>query len=58
MNCFRNYTLISFTYFYNLYERRGLFFYRVNSNVISYVMHPFSQANYGVVETFLHYSKK
>ncbi|ARY92830.1 MULTISPECIES: hypothetical protein [Lacticaseibacillus] len=51
-------SFLSTTYFYNLYERRGLFFYRVNSKVISYVVHPSRQADYGAVQTFLHHNKK
>ncbi|RND50062.1 hypothetical protein FAM18110_00582 [Lacticaseibacillus paracasei] len=51
-------SFLSTTYFYNLYERRGLFFHLVNSKVISYATHSSSQADYGAVKTFLHYTKK
>lgn len=48
----------STTYFYNLYERRGLFFYRVNSEVISWTINPPEQRDYGAVRTFLYHGEE
>ena len=51
-------SFLSTVYFYNLYERRVLFFYRVNSKVIYYTIHPSREVDHGAVKTFLYYTKK
>lgn len=51
-------SFLSTVYFYNLYERRGLFFCRVNAKVISYKTNQRQQTDRGAVKTFLYYREK